>query len=337
MKWIKTPDKQSIKPIYTQIKDDFLTAIENGQLKVGDNIPSINKLCNEFELAPGTVIHAFEELREMGVLSSKQGKGFFIASTDFDQKTKIFLLFDKMTSFKEILYESFREEFDEETDIQVFFHHYDLKRFEKLIRENLGRFSHYVLMPHLQGNIQKIIARIPEKKIVFIDNLPGDLKTAAKAVYQDFFNDIYNAMGEKTDELRKYNSLNLSLSQSLFQFVPDGIRKGFSAFCETNNLDFEIIKSITEQNLKRNELYIIFDDGELVKTLKMIEKRNWKLKDDIGIISFDDAPMKELLAGGISVLSTDFVLMGKTAAEMVKGNADGQIANPFGLIYRNSF
>jgi len=29
--------------------------------------------------------------------------------------------------------------------------------------------------------------------------------------------------------------------------------------------------------------------------------------------------------------------MGKTAAEMVKGKVSGQIANPFRLIYRNSF
>jgi len=47
--------------------------------------------------------------------------------------------------------------------------------------------------------------------------------------------------------------------------------------------------------------------------------------------------MKELLAGGISVLSTDFISMGKTAAQLVKGKINGQIANPFRLIYRYSF
>jgi DNA-binding LacI/PurR family transcriptional regulator len=97
------------------------------------------------------------------------------------------------------------------------------------------------------------------------------------------------------------------------------------------------MQNITEANVIKNNLYIIFDDSELLNTLKIIQQKGWKLKDDIGIISFDETPMKELLAGGISVLSTDFELMGKTAAEMVKGKVSGQIANPFRLIYRNSF
>ncbi len=82
---------------------------------------------------------------------------------------------------------------------------------------------------------------------------------------------------------------------------------------------------------------LYFDDNELLNTLKLIQDKGWKLKENIGIISFDETPMKELLAGGISVLSTDFEQMGKTAADLVKGEKTGQIANPFCLIDRNSF
>lgn len=337
MKWLNKPDKKSITPIYQQIKDSILNAVEEKKLLIGDSIPSINKICAEFELAPGTIIRAYDELREMGIISSKQGKGYFISGTQIEKKTRIFLLFDRMNAFKEILYDSFRNEFSEETEIQVFFHHYDSKRFEKLVRENLGKFSHYILMPHLNENIQRIVKRIPEKRLIFIDNLPPDLHTNAHAVYQDFYNDIYNALHERVIELKKYQTINLSLSKSDFQFVPLAIQKGFVRFCETNKLQHNIIQNITESNLYNNNLYIIFDDNELLNSLKTIQKKGWKLKEDIGIISFDETPMKELLAGGISVLSTDFELMGKTAAEMVKGNLNGKIANPFRLIYRNSF
>ncbi len=337
MKWLNKPDKKSITPIYQQIKEGILNAVEDKKLLIGENIPSINKICSEFELAPGTVIRAYEELREMGIISAKQGKGYFISGTQIEKKTKIFLLFDRMNSFKEILYDSFRNEFSEETEIQVFFHHYDSKRFEKLVRENLGKFSHYILMPHFNESIQRIVQRIPEKRLIFIDSLPPDLHTNAQAVYQDFYNDIYNALTEKVAELKKYQTISLSLSNSDFQFVPVAIQKGFVRFCETNFLQHNIIQNITESNLNKNHLYIIFDDNELLNTLKTIQKREWKLKEEIGIISFDETPMKELLAGGISVLSTDFELMGKTAAEMVMGKISGKIANPFRLIYRNSF
>lgn len=166
MKWLNKPDKQSITPIYQQIKDSVLNAVEDKKLLIGESIPSINKICGEFELAPGTVIRAYDELREMGIISSKQGKGYFVAGTHIEKKTRIFLLFDRMNAFKEILYDSFRNEFDDETEIQVFFHHYDSKRFEKLVRENLGKFSHYILMPHLNERIQRIVQRFPEKRLI---------------------------------------------------------------------------------------------------------------------------------------------------------------------------
>ena len=56
--------------------------------KIGESIPSINKICNEFGLAPGTVIRAYEELREMGVISSKQGKGYFISNTQHQEENQ---------------------------------------------------------------------------------------------------------------------------------------------------------------------------------------------------------------------------------------------------------
>lgn len=337
MNWLQQTDKKSIKPVYQQIKESILSAVLNNKLKTGDSLPSVNKICSEFSLAPGTVIRAYNELKEMGIISSKQGKGYFISGTYIEQKIRIFLLFDRMNAFKEILYDSFRNEFNDETDIQVFFHHYNLKRFEKLIRENLGKFSHYVLMPHLHENVHKIIQRIPVKKLIFIDNLPDNIKTTASAVYQNFYSDILNALETKLDLIKKYKAIHLSLSQSEFQFVPKGTLDGFESFCRTNNVEHKILGSITADNLKKNQLYIIFDDGELVNTLKMIQKKNWKFKSDIGIISFDETPMKELLAGGVSVLSTDFVQMGKTAAKMVKGELDTKVTNPFRLIYRNSF
>jgi len=336
-KWDVTLNMRLEKPVYKQLRESIENAIEKQRLMPGDQLPSINKLAREHQLAPGTIIRAYEELRELGVISSRQGKGYFISSTDVALQYRIFLLFDRISAFKEILYDSFRDEFDDTTDIQVFFHHYNKKRFEKLIRENLGKFTHYVLMPHLDENIQKIIKRIPEKKTIFIDNFPDDVASQSGAIYQDFSCDIYQALKSNIDKIEQYKVINLSLSQSRFQFVPKGTKAGFKSFCEDYELYHSIIRNITESNLSKNELFIIFDDRELLYALKLIQSRKWKLGEDIGIISFDESPMKELLAGGISVLSTDFVQMGKTAADLVKGKITGQFANPFYLIDRNSF
>ena len=330
-------DRRSEVPIYKQIRRAIENSISDSKFQMGDQLPSTQTLATGLGLSLGTVSRAYNELKELGIISSKQGKGYYISSMDFDKHKRVFLLFDRINAYKEILYDSFRNEFDTRTDIKVFFHHYNINQFEKLIRENLGRYSHYVLMPHLNESINKIVKIIPENKTVFLDNLPGDLNTKAGAVYQDFYNDIYNLLESEVERIRNYNSIILSLSKSAFQYVPKESQSGFIAVCQSNNLKFSIIKSITASNIEKNNLYIIFDDTELIETLKIIEERNWKLKKDVGIISRNETPMKEMIAGGISVFTTDFIKMGKTAARLVKEEIKGQIINPSRLIDRGSF
>ncbi|MNG35718.1 hypothetical protein D3C84_1225290 [compost metagenome] len=64
--------------------------------------------------------------------------------------------------------------------------------------------------------------------------------------------------------------------------------------------------------------------------------QNLKLGSDFGIISYNETPLKKVVANGISTISTHFEMMGKILAEMViKGN-NVQIENKSALIMRNS-
>jgi len=334
---IKKLDRNAIIPIYEQIKNDFIFAVENKKLKVGDSIPSIHKLCEIYGLSPGTVIRAYEELKEEGIFSSKQGKGFFISSVKLEKKLKVFLLFDRMNSYKEILYESFTQYLDNEIEVNVLFHHYEKKRFDKLIRENLGKYTHYVIMPHFNQDVSKILQKIPKHKLILIDNRVNKLGKDINAVYQDFKKDIYSALKANIESLKKYNKVWLSLSKSKFQFVPSGCIEGFQDLCSEFGLNAEVTSNLQFKQINHNEVYIIFSDSELIKTIKFIDQKGWVLGKDIGVISYDDTPMKEILHGGISVLTTDFKQMGLTSAKMVNKEISGHIPNPFKLIRRSSF
>ena len=46
--------------------------------------------------------------------------------------------------------------------------------------------------------------------------------------------------------------------------------------------------------------------------------------------------LKEVLIGGITTLTTDFELMGRTAAELIKSGERRRIANPWRLLDRGS-
>ena len=72
----------------------------------------------------------------------------------------------------------------------------------------------------------------------------------------------------------------------------------FNTFCKEHDIQHAIIHGLNVNKLNKNEVYIIFPDNELISSLKHIKEKGWELGKDIGIISYDDTPMKEILFGG---------------------------------------
>ena len=67
-----------------------------------------------------------------------------------------------------------------------------------------------------------------------------------------------------------------------------------------------------------------------------MKNQNFILGQDIGIISYNDTLLKEIVEGGITTISTDFNEMGKRLAEMILNKEQVKIENPNKLIIRNS-
>ena len=66
--WEKIEKKQG--PIYRQIMEQIMREIENGRINPGSQLESERKLGQLFGVNRSTVVHALEELRELGVLTS---------------------------------------------------------------------------------------------------------------------------------------------------------------------------------------------------------------------------------------------------------------------------
>ena len=73
-----------------------------------------------------------------------------------------------------------------------------------------------------------------------------------------------------------------------------------------------------------------------VKIIKKIKEDNLLIAKDIGIISYNDTSLKEIVADGITTISTNFNLMGERLAQMILSNEFAQIENPNRLILRKS-
>lgn len=71
-------------------------------------------------------------------------------------------------------------------------------------------------------------------------------------------------------------------------------------------------------------------------SLRVAEEPDSPPGKDFGIISYNDTPLKEILAGGITTLSTDFKQMGQTMASLITQKEIKTIENPWKLDIRNS-
>lgn len=81
---------------------------------------------------------------------------------------------------------------------------------------------------------------------------------------------------------------------------------------------------------------MILDDQKLIVLIKKIKEQRLKVREYIGIISYNDTLLKEIVENRIATISTDFKAMGKRLAQMVLNNEQLKIENPNTLFIRNS-
>ncbi len=319
-------------PKYKQIIHSIEGAIKNGELKKGDKLPSINEIKNLNKLSRDTVLSAFNELKNRGIIKPVVGKGYYVSSENINIEQKIFLLFDELNSFKEDLYNSFLENLGEHIQVDIFFHHFNKNILHKLINDNSGDYNYYVIMPANLKNTSNSIEVLPKDKVYILDQLHEDLSDYP-AVYQNFEKTIFENLTKALHFTEKYTKLILIFSK---EKQPEGILKGFKMFCKNNSIPFEILAKLEEEPLEKGELYIIPDDKNLLRIIKKVRSQNFTLAQDIGVISYNDTLLKEIVEGGITTITTDFNEMGKNLAQMILNKKQLKIENPNKLIIRNS-
>jgi len=319
-------------PKYKQIVKSIEELIVSGTLKKGDMIPSINKIKNQNKLSRDTVLIAYNELKNRGIIQSVVGKGYYVSSENIKIIQKIFLLFDELNSFKEDLYNSFLGNLGDNIKVEIYFHHFNENIFNKLIQDNTGDYNYYVIMPANIKNAHEFIKKLPSNKVYILDQIHKDLMEYP-AIYQNFENTIFDNLNKAHHLIEKYKKLVLVFSEDR---QPQGMLKGFKKFCKKSKMPYEVINSLQSKDLEAGELYILPEDKSLLKLIKKMKEKTFVLAKDIGVISYNDTLLKEIVEGGITTISTDFNAMGKRLAEMILNKEHVQIENPHNLIIRNS-
>ncbi len=153
-------------------------------------------------------------------------------------------------------------------------------------------------------------------------------------VYQEYEKDIETALGQGTDLIRKYKKLNLVFP--LNQYYSKYIMRGFQIYCQVNEIEFSVIDELNDADVRKNEAYVIVSDDDLYRFIKICKESGWKIGKDIGVVAYNDNPVKEILEDGITTISTNHDEIGRTAAQMILTRNFRRIKSPFEFIKRNS-
>lgn len=325
-------------PKYKQIVNSIINDIERGYYKKNDQLLSITELSIEYLLSRDTVEKAYRELKSKGYIDSVQGKGYFVKSKR-EQKIKVLLILNKLSSYKKIVYYSFIEALGENASVDLQVHNYDLETLEEILDKNLGRYNYYAIMPHFAkgtpaSEYLEILNRIPSNELILLDKQIPELRNKSICIYQDFEKDIFNVLEDNLNCLKKYHHLTLIFPK--LGNYPEEIVKGFSSFCNLNNFNFSIdhcVKSVME-DFEEKTAYIVIEEPDLAELIKFSRSENLTPGVDIGLISFNETTLKEVL--GITVITTDFEAMGRLAAENLLSKNIVTRKSPFYMIDRGS-
>lgn len=328
-------DSNSHIPKYKQIIESILLAIKEERLVKGDKIASIGILCKHYKISQDTVLMAYNELKFRGIITSSVGKGYYVTGGSTEVTHNVFLFFDKLTAYKETLYDAFKNAFQGKGKVQIFFHFNNPKVFKSLIESVIGEFTDFVIMPVTEKNTIDTLSLLPRGKTIILDRGKKQFKNSYPYICQDFERDIYLILRQNEPLIKTFSRMILILHDQR-DHLKD-IARGFKDFCKQLPVKHEIINNVHEIQMCEGDVYIVVDDNDLIKIVKATQVNNLQLGKHIGLISYNETPLKEIIAGGITTISTDFVQMGQSMANMILTGKKDKIDNPFIMIRRNSF
>ena len=81
-------DPKAGTPFYRQIIDQIKFGIASGNLKIGEQLPTVRSLAVDLKVNLNTVAKAYKELEIQNILETQQGTGTFISEIEIQISAK---------------------------------------------------------------------------------------------------------------------------------------------------------------------------------------------------------------------------------------------------------
>ncbi len=196
-----------------------------------------------------------------------------------------------------------------------------------------GKYAKYIISPFNNQKIKNHLQLSGEGKTLFLAR--DAFKSYSESfVVQNFTHNLAKALENAMEDIKKYKRFILIYSSK--NKHPDEIPETVNNFCKTNNISFKSENKVQANKIQTGDAYFIIEDSQMLKVIEYCEENEKILGRDIGILSYNDTPMKRFVKSGISCISTDFTKMGKLAGEWLMNENQVQKVLSTNYIKRNS-
>ncbi len=315
IEFIKNLERVNALSKHEQLVLGIMDAINSGHLKIGSQLPSINVMVDEVGFARKTIVKAYEELKDKGLVESKKTKGYFVISNKTDVYLKIALIMYSFQRFQQEFYNALRKELEDKVQIDVFFHHNNDEVFETIFSNINGKYGMYIVAPIIGEKSKKILKTLSPEKLIVVDRFL-DLGPDYTYVTQEFKESTYAILEKLMPKIKKYKRLVLFYRDDMD--YPAGTLQSLKKFASHNQLTLNISKNYESNSLSKDVMYFVISDSDLWLLLKDCKNRDFRIGKDVGVLSFNDHIVKELISGGITTISTDFKQMAVTTAQNIR-------------------
>ncbi len=323
-------DAHSLTPYHQQLSDAFMVAIEREQIVKDDILPSINDLSIALDVSRSIVKRAYDTLKRRGVVGSVHGKGHYISNVPTARPLRVLLLLNKLSGPKKIIYDAFADKLGEDVFVDFFIYNSNIRLFKKILFEKVDEFDKIVVAPHFVDGAEhfgQIISQLPVEKIVLIGSLVGGVPDNIAAVYENYQQDIFEALEGMFDRVKRFKGLVLVFPKD--SYFSTGILVGFINFCQKYGFEYQVISKMKGENIVPDTLYITLTDDDLLELIGLSKNGQLMIKEDFGVISYNETPFKKYILEGITTISADFAFIGAQAAELVANNQQKKVRAPF--------
>ena len=323
-------DRNSMEPLYVQVKNHIITSIENGELKIGDKLMSENEMLKFYGVGRVTIRNALSELVAEGCLRKEQGLGTFVMA--YPKKAKrlnIDVLLDAGdTYFVPAYVLKGISPVLEQNNCNLLMHDtkHDSEHIIHLLESILDRGTDGVLMQPVFRDFRSakmdavmerydragvpvviLLGSMPNENCIYlaIDDEYGT-EIAARYLLECGHRKILGLFHEKdrnpTHRLRGF--------RKAFQGVADA--EVFEII--TPNWEKEVLHLVRDKKITAIQCY---NDHVAVECLRVLVENGIRVPQDISLVGFDDSEIAQNSIPRLTTMTHPKDHLGRAAAEAV--------------------